>query len=272
MIDLPADQFVRILPVLRASPMHSHRALAYAVLEGRVPGRVFVDQAANPCAAVVCNLNGFYFALGTPDEDLLLDLSTRLRQEPLSKEATVLFGDSPAWQPALRRAFEPLGAQPTARLGFDWRPSAALLAEDPARRLPAGYTFGPITVEIAQGILDGTATEEYGLDPWFIRTAGGPQAYVKPGLGLAVLRGSVVTSICGYCGLGGGEAELEVGTIPSCRGLGLATAVSLAFLHQCQEKGWLPAYTCGSKNLPSIGVAKKLGFVEAEEIHGYVIG
>jgi predicted GNAT family acetyltransferase len=69
--------------------------------------------------------------------------------------------------------------------------------------------------------------------------------------------------------MGGGEVEMEVGTVPAFRERGLATVVSAAFMQRCLARGLQPAYSCSSDNDPSIHVAHKLGYVEIEEIHGY---
>jgi RimJ/RimL family protein N-acetyltransferase len=263
MPELLPQSFDRIVPLVRASGMRGHLALVYEVLEGRAPGQVYVDSLVNPRTALVCNGNGFYFAFGEPDEGLtgpLIDHIWALNQKEIYPS---LFGSTPAWDNPLQRLCAPLGARQVNRLAFERRSQPAL------QPIPPGLSLQPITARLAERIVDGTGTGGYGLNPWFIRVAGGPQAYAALGLGMVLLAGDQMVSMCGVCGLGGGEAEMEVGTVPAYRGRGLAPIVCAAFMEQCHARDLRPAYTCDSQNHPSIAVAHKLGFVEEEEIHGY---
>ena len=269
MHDLPIHQFERVIPLLKTSPMRGHLPFPHGVVEGRHPGRIFVDQPDHPGSAVICNLSGFFFAFGEPAPELILPLVQQLRREPLNQENTVLFGDRPAWTETFRLAFHSPAEVPLSRLGFEHRPAPGRPPLDWRDCLPPGMRLEPITARLAETILDGTSTGNYGIDPWFIRIAGGPRAYEAYGLGYALLDGDQIASLCGVCGLGHGEAEMEVGTPPAYRGRGLATLVCAAFLEQAAAQGWKPTYTVDSRNLPSIAVARKLGYVEIEEIQGY---
>jgi GNAT superfamily N-acetyltransferase len=183
-------------------------------------------------------------------------------KQNLSLNYATLFGSAPDWEVLLRHIAPP-GSRPEARLGFELRHSA------PQPVIPEGLSLAPISARLAQAILDGSGTAGFGIDPWFIRVAGGPEAYAADGLGLALMDGDQIVSLCGVCGLGGGEAEMEVGTVLSYRGRGLAPIVCAAFMDQAKSRGILPAYTCSSDNPASRAVARKLGFVQNEEIYGY---
>lgn len=268
MIELPIQAIEIIRPLIHKSGMRGHLALVLEVFEGRRPGQVFVDRLEKPLTALVCSASGFFFAFGEPDETMLLSLVQRFMKKGNDENYTTLFGSNPAWNAPLQRVFEPYGAICERRLAFELRS----MPGKPV--IPNGFYLQPINASMAQTILDGSGTDNFGIDPWFIRTAGGAQAYAALDLGLALVpSGQTVTpqiaSLCGVCGLGGGEAELEVGTVPAFQGQGLAVIVSAAFMHQCWERGLHPAYSCSSENTPSISVAHRLGYVEVEEILGY---
>jgi len=265
--EIPIEYFERVLPLVKASGMRGHLTLVYSVLEGRQTGRVFLDRMNHPRTCFFCNLNGFYFAFGEPDEEQVGPLLAEWQARPMSRELTALFSSSAAWDPLLSKL---LPDRPMARLAFEYDPSRST-AGSWQDHIPGGFSVVPISEALAASIVDGTGTGNYGIDPWFIRIAGGPQSYADHQLGLAVVdeASGQIASICGFCALGGGEAELEVGTVPPYRGRGLATLVSTAFIDQCMKAGWRPAYTCASDNLPSIGVAHRLGFEKIEEIRGY---
>ena len=268
MIELAPEDFESVLPLVKASGMRGHLAFIYAVLEKRHPGRVFVDDLSLPQMVLFCNLTGFYFAFGVPNQDLVRLKIAEWLAGPMSQELTALFSCSPAWNALLSDLLP--HAPSGARLAFEQKAPGAALSDWRAR-IPDGFSVQPITADLARSIVDGTGTGGYGIDPWFIRIAGGPQAYAEQGLGMAVVEdaGGQIASICGFCALGNQEAEMEVGASPAYRGRGLAALVSAAFIEQCLQAGWHPAYSCNRDNLPSIGVAHKLGFMEVEEIQGY---
>jgi hypothetical protein len=261
--ELAPHAFDQIRPLIRASKMRGHLALVYEVLEGHRPGLIFVDSSDLPHTAFLCSSSGFFFAFGEPDQTITDDIIVRFWHPGQDENYTTLFGSSPAWNATLQRAFTPYGSRLERRLAFELKSMPELPT------IPEGYSLQPITAGMAQSILDGSGTGGFGIDPWFIRSAGGPQAYASLNLGLALVCEGSIASICGICGLGGGEAELEVGTVPDQRQRGLATIVSAAFMHQCRERGLHPAYSCSKDNNPSISVAHRLGFVEIEEIQGY---
>lgn len=243
--------------------MRGHLALVYEVLEGRMPGAVFVDDAVLPHTMLVCNNNGFFFAFGRPDAALIEPVVRAWWGEDARAVNAALFGSTPAWDEPLRALLSPLGAPPLTRLSFEAANPPPLLS------VPEGFELRPIDERMGETILDGTGTDGFGIDPWFIHIAGGAREYAALGLGLALTRGDQVASICGVCGLGGGEVELEVGTVPAYRGQGLARVVSAAFIEQCQARELEPAYSCDIMNAPSIRVAGSLGFTEVERIGGY---
>lgn len=268
MIELPIQAIRNIRPLIHSSGMHGHLALVYEVLEGRQPGQVFVDHMENPLTALVCSASGFFFAFGKPNKSMLEALVCRFMKRGSDENYTTLFGTNPAWNAPLQRVFAPYGAICERRLAFE------LKSMPEESTIPDGFTLQPITARMAHSILDGSGTDGYGIDPWFVRIAGGAETYAALNLGLALVPAGQTTSpqiasLCGVCGLGGGEVELEVGTVPAYRGRGLATIVSAAFMHQCRERGLRPAYSCSSNNAPSIAVAHRLGYVEVEEIFGY---
>lgn len=268
MIELPTYAANKIQPLIHESGMRGHLALVYEVLEGRQPGQFFVDRLEDPLTALVCSASGFFFAFGKPNERMLETLVCRFMKKGIDENYTTLFGSSPAWSAPLQRVFAPYGAICERRIAFELR----YILEEPA--IPDGFTLQPITARMAQSILDGSGTDGFGIDPWFVRIAGGAESYAARNLGLALVPAGhtdspQIASLCGVCGLGGGEVELEVGTVPAYRGRGLAVIVSAAFMHQCRERGLHPAYSCSSNNAPSIAVAHRLGFFEIEEIFGY---
>lgn len=269
MQEIPIESYALARTLVEASGMRGHLALVYELLDGQKTGRVYVDDLARPRTALVCPSTGFYFAFGAPDQAVIQPLVEALWRDQIPlrhREIYVsLFGSNAAWEAPLQRIFAGKRSAPANRLAFD------LHGSPPALAIPAGFRLAPIDAALARGILDGSATGNFGIDPWFIRVGGGPETYATRGLGLALMAGDQIASLCGYCALAHGEAEMEVGTVPAFRGRGLAEAVSAGFMRQCQARGIVPAYSCATRNLPSLAVAHKLGYSEIEEVSGYTL-
>jgi RimJ/RimL family protein N-acetyltransferase len=256
MILLPTDAYPRALPLLRRAEIRSHLALAHSVFEGRQAGRIFADEAAAPRTILVAPASGFCFLFGEADggsvERFLPEfLARHLPGQP------ELYGASAAWTARLDLLFE----RRVVRTGFELASETAMAAEG-AAPLPAGFTLVPLTARLRE------AWQE-GLDPWIWRIWGGPEGFEARSFGFAVMAESTIASFCAACGIGGGEAEIEVGTVPEYRGQGLATAAARAFMQECRRRGLRPAWSCGIRNAPSDAVARKLGFVAIEEVTGY---
>jgi len=265
MKELHPDQYRRIEPLVHGSGMSSHLAFVYELLEIRKKGTIYVDQSDQPKTALVCNETGFFFAFGEPDESIVRPTLEDLGNYKEWPYIAGLFASTPAWNGVLEQTLLPLGASRTGRLGFE------LLAKPEPPAIPDGYTLEPISAALAETILDGTGTDGYGIDPWFIHICGGAEGYAAHNLGLALMYQGQIASLCGFCALANGEVELELGTVPAHRGKNLALVVSLAFMNQCERLGLRPVYTCTSTNTPSVSVAHKLGYKEVEEIVGYIL-
>jgi hypothetical protein len=262
MKQIDSSSYKIVHSLIEASGMKGHLALVHAVSEGIQRGKVFVDDVTQPRAALVCNLSGFYFLFGEIDRASFECFAPELLSQHLSDEYTVMFVTSPV----TRAALDPLFRQRISR--------TALLHLDRSRypsnwraRLPQGFRIAPIDARTAQRIVN----EDLGLDPWFIRIAGGPAAYAAHGHGLCLMTGATIASFCAECAVGGNEVELEVGTAPYFRNRGLAEIVCTAFIEDCLARDLTPAYSASSDNAPSLRLAQKLGYSQPEEIHGYVL-
>ena len=130
--------------------------------------------------------------------------------------------------------------------------------------MPDGFTLLPLDPPIAEKFR-GT------VDPWVVDIWGGPQVFGARIFGWAVMRGDELASFCTFCGLGGGETEIEIGTNDSYRRLGLAYAAGRAFIQTSTARGFRPAWTCSTGNTGSERLAEKLGFVPFRQVTGYPI-
>ncbi|MFN0148375.1 MAG: hypothetical protein ACKVT1_17885, partial [Dehalococcoidia bacterium] len=65
MEELAPAEYGAIRHLVPAHDVAGHMAFVHAVIDGSMPGVVWVDDRATPRWAIACNLSGFWFALGT---------------------------------------------------------------------------------------------------------------------------------------------------------------------------------------------------------------
>jgi hypothetical protein len=252
LLDAPPGSFVRVRPLVPSSDAAGHMAFVHALLDQTMPGRMFVDDVEGPRSAVACSDSGFWFALGEPRGDLLRESLDALKSALPASPAS-LYATTPAWQVAL----DPLFWLRVSRNEYHF---IALPSQAPP--LPIGFSLVPLDARIAR-LFAGS------VDPWVIDIWGGPERFAERVFGWAMMRGDQLASFCTACALGGGEAEVEIGTNPEFRRLGLAEAAGYAFARTALERGLRPAWTCSTGNAGSERLAAKLGFVEFRRVTGY---
>jgi RimJ/RimL family protein N-acetyltransferase len=85
----------------------------------------------------------------------------------------------------------------------------------------------------------------------------------------ALVEGKVVGT-CFVAARGQRYADIGVHVLENYRRRGLATAAASLVTRSVQSEGLIPVWSCGSHNLPSLKLARKLGFVEVSR-RTYVI-
>jgi RimJ/RimL family protein N-acetyltransferase len=256
LIPAPHASYSAILPLVPSANDAGHMAFVYGILEGEMPGTVFVDDADNPRTAIACNDCGFWHAVGAPRRDLVAE-SIELLKATLPAYPTQLYATTPEWAEALN----PLFADHRSRNEYHF----TSLPNSAAPLLPPGFELVPLSPALALKF-------EGAVDPWVVDIWGGPEQFRERIFGWAAIRGDELASFCTFCGLGGGETEIEVGTNERWRRLGLAHAVGHAFVRTALERGFRPAWTCTTGNTGSERLAAKLGFIEFRKVTGYAIG
>lgn len=93
------------------------------------------------------------------------------------------------------------------------------------------------------------------------------EEFEREGLGFAALDGHRLVSGCSAYGVSQGMIEVEVSTRREYKRQGLALACSARFILTCLEQGIYPNWDAA--NLPSAGLAEKLGYVFDQEYQVY---
>lgn len=233
-----------------------HLAFAHAVLDGTMPGSVVVDDAVLPTGAIIFNDCDFHVAIGrAPRTDV-----RRLVNEAVAANTAgrgQIWCSTPEWADALRPHFT------SGKWRNEYHPPAAL---PPERPVPAGYALQPIDARLASRFA------EDGVDPWVIEIWGGLDAFLEKTFGFAaVTDGGRLAAFCTFCGIGGGEAEIEIGTSGDHRQKGLAYVAGRAFMAEAMRRGIVPAWTCATENTPSARLADALGYHYFRKVEGFAV-
>ncbi len=232
-----------------------HRTFALGVLEGRMAGQVWADAAESPETAIVMSDADFCLAIGMPRADLIAHSLPAMRAANRADKPE-LWATTHEW--ALALAF--LGpSRQRNEYEFEGLPENAR-----RRALPKGFRLASIDAAVAR-LFRGA------VDPWVVEVVwGGPDQFVERAFGWAILAPSgELASFCATCAIGGGEAEVEIGTNDAYRRQGLALVAGARFITECLERGLVPAWTCATGNAGSERLAELLGFRFVRQVTGY---
>ena len=255
---LSSAAYSAVRPLVPRAADAGHMAFAHAVLDGAMPGLVLADRTDEPRSAFVCNLAGFWFALGEANEAFTAEALPELLAAA-SEEETGLWATSREWERILSRHF----AVKRWRTEFHFDPATAV--QPPA--LPPRMRLVPLDIPVLERWGDG-------IDPWVVETLGGAASFMERSFGFGVVDDEQLLSFCAGCAFqadGEREVEIEIGTSPFVREVGLGAIVARAFIDECANRHLLPAWTCASDNVPSERLAIRSGFRPVRKIAGFPV-
>lgn len=230
-------------------------AFIWGPFEGRLPGRLFVDDPARPTAALLYRPFEYYVA-GDPDA---VELRAFIADAPA--EVAIfgqLYGDVATNVPLARA----LLADHAGRLGvvsrrcFRWEDDPTAHAALARWREPlAGFTIHRIDQSVAERFDRELGTM---MGPFW----NGRENFLAHGFGFCALAGDESGSIAYAAAVGGGEANIAVVSAPAFRRHGLAARVCAAFIDYCQGHNLVATWDCDANNAASASLARSLGFRE----------
>jgi RimJ/RimL family protein N-acetyltransferase len=251
--ELPASRFSIAEALFRETWFDA--AFIGAVFEGRQSGRIFVDSVEQPTAALMARTFEYYVA-GTTQAEALRAF---IREAPA--EAGIfaqLYGYAPTnveWSLAIL-ADHAGQLVVVPRRGFLWH------ADDSAGSalVPWHESTPDVTVrEIDETLalrLEREIHEDVALF-WSSRNE-----FLSKSFGYCTLVGDALASIAYANGIGSGEANIGVFTVPEFRRMGHAARACTAYIDRCLKLGLMPAWDSDSDNPRSSDLARKLGFIE----------
>ena len=260
LIELTGADMARARPLFEAAPPNAHSFL-FSVLEGNHVGRIFVDRAEAPTAALANLMCEFNFLLGDAGNTSFAAAVQRLLLNELAPppapwgQMLFLMPLSEVWHADILQRYSGYRIDDIHRKVFTFDADRfAARHRDWENRLPDGFTLRRYDHELAENA-GGLAEFWSGLDN-----------FLASGFGFAVMHGNEVASRCHTVLCGAGEAEISIETAEAYRRRGLATLSACAFIDHALERGMRPAWSCWFNNDASIALAEGLGFLPAADM------
>lgn len=263
--ELERANYERVRPLFE--PLRYHLASA-AVLDGKNPGRVLVDDPGRPRTAFMLSPEGSYLA-GDPDNDAFNGalheaiFSRQIIRESLRYIGLVVHPER--WRGRLPTVFEPLIPVEEPRrhyvcraLGYDWR-----------AHVPEGYALRPIDRELLE---DPRVIIPDHVTGWMAHNWGSIDRFLEDGLGCVSLAGDEVVSWSLADCVSGDECEIGIRTAPAHRRRGLASVTAAAAVEQALAGGFsMVGWHCPEDNMGSIQTAERVGFERERDYTGYYV-
>ena len=257
--ELDQGEFHRVLPLFRG---YLQDPMMHAVIEARSRGRVFVDDAAGPGAALVCTGAECAYVVGGQGSSqfnealrqLVLEeiipaaraggrdfLSLFSFPESYAEELEILFGD----QVPLR--------SPLSTFSFNQDRFHARHGAPPAQQVGI-----PILKELNKEVL--ARPENAYLADEVATHWGTIERFAQEGTGFCAVDGEDLVSWCYVQAYGHGAQTIDIWTAPTYRRKGLGTRVAAAVISKSLSDGYDPFWICDKANVGSRGLAERLGF------------
>jgi GNAT superfamily N-acetyltransferase len=264
-----------MLHELKPSEYHRVRSLfqgfdyslsIHALIEGNNPGRIFVDSAERPRAALALTVEGTLLAgdHGNPDTNAAL---RRLLREQIftgkvfvEDDWSVTLAVHPhTWEAKLPELIPTHEADRLPRFHYLCRE----LKLNWHHHLPEGYAVR----RIDHGLLTDPVLTIPEDIPGKIKTYWGTaDHFVSKGAGFCVVHENEAVSWCIADCTAGDQMDLGIMTAPAHRRRGLATVATAATVEYCLSRGFAAAgWHCEQDNVGSWKTAEKVGFERMTE-------
>ncbi len=222
---------------------------AQVVVEGQVPGSVFVDDPGNPRACYVQHPHGMSLLAGeTRDPHFQAALVAHLTDARGLRHHDEWLQIHPrAWK---ERLVDVLGEREHTRLNFAFDPTQFAKLGHPS--LQAGDVLVPIDAAMFDAFSGAVVPRHFWRDA---------DHFLRDGVGFAIVRNGDLAATAFSAFVRDGQLEIGVETKPAYRGAGHALRVCAALIAHGLARGLEPVWSCREENEGSVRLAGKLGFV-----------
>lgn len=237
MFALPSTHFGRVLPLF--DPSFPNSTMVFSTLEGKTPGKVFVNALANPTACLVTiNFHDLTFLGGTIDQEWLDSAVAELRR---TQDVNL------TWSAHVANGLEPPDV-PSAEIDRVEFYGGALAAPVD---IPEGHHLQLIDVELFSRCL------------WqneMLMAFGTTQNFLRHGIGMCLMRNDELCSEVYAAFQGAGKFEIGAITHDKYLKQGYAYIACTHLNHMCEARGYPTYWSCHSDNAASVATARKLGY------------
>ena len=230
-------------------------AFIRGAFEGKLAGRVFVDDPERPSAAMLVQAFEYYVAGDANAAELRRFIAAAPAEAEVFEKMYGYVATNVPFAHALL-ADHAGRLRVIARRGYHWAGDEAAEAALARRRdAPPGITIRPLDRALAERV-----DREMGqsIAPFW----DGYDRFLRGGFGFCALAGEALAAVAYAAGVGGGEANIDVFTAEPFRRRGLAARVCAAFVDHCRAQGMVATWDCDSDNAASARLAAALGFRE----------
>lgn len=256
----------------------SHFLILQTVIEGKTPGKIWVDAPNAPTVTLVWDqLNTLFFLLGHPEDPEIVQQLNMLIKEEIFPEINELqynrfflqFGADKTWEPHKAAVLDRITWDEKTIYAYTRSPqNQAPSSQSLPISLPAEYHLMPITKEL----LKRTKLENLKFVRSAIRACWKSieQYQDNGGIGYCVMRDNTIAAWCATDYIVGERCELYVETFDGFKQQGLGTQVAAACIEECLAQGYTVHWHCFNYATGSYKIAEKNHLVRIAERSVYV--
>lgn len=260
MIKLKKSEFTNVANLLIKDKVYC--TFAYAVVEGKQPGKIYADNNINPSSCLILCKSGKYLVAGDTSNTAFNEfLSDYLYDSNNHNRYFDLYSSSKDW---IREIDEILldNAAKLSRQLFYLDSSNFYNILDINTILPEGFELKK---------LDSDLFEKYSgeMDNSYCDLWESSNNFIKNGFGFCILKNNEFVSVCNTYYVREGFAEIDIVTNKKFRNKGFALITCAEFIKHCLQNNITPVWDCDDGNEASKNLAKKLGFrsIETYQMH-----
>lgn len=230
-----------------------HHIFAFSVVEGKQPGRIFIDNNINPTCCLIVSNSGKYLVAGDAKNIIFNGfLLEYLSKHDNHNHYYDLYNSSNEWIEKIDEILSDNAVRLNRNL-YQWDKSKLSSIINWSIRLPESYELRK---------LDEYLFEKYvnEMDSSYSQLWESASRFIQNGFGFCILKDGEFISICNTYYVKQGFAEIDIVTKKEYRSQGFATIVCSAFIKFCVEDGIMPLWDCDAGNESSKKLAEKLGF------------
>lgn len=260
MKELKNCEFDKVIKLLDLEKVHC--TFAYAVIEGKQYGKVYVDNCIEPKSCFIVCKSGKYLVSGDTNNAVFNEfLEGYLKNKENHVRYFDLYSSSQEW---ISKIDDMLGdnAAKLRRQLFKWDKlnSEVILKDD--IRIPDGFELRK---------MDETLFEKYTkeMDSSYKDLWKTSNNFILNGFGFCILKDNEFVSACNTYYVRDGVVEIDIVTKDQYRKQGFAVITCSEFIKHCLLNNIEPVWDCDDGNEESKKLAVKLGFNSAEnyEMH-----